>query len=60
MGLDIGIERAGFDLRLACEVDKFCRQTISLNRPKSALLGDINNYSKEDILRTAGLGEKTK
>ncbi|WP_429037759.1 DNA cytosine methyltransferase [Aeromonas media] len=58
MGLDIGIERAGFDLRLACEVDKFCRQTISLNRPKSALLGDINNYSKEDILRTAGLGGK--
>lgn len=58
MGLDIGIERAGFDLRLACEVDKFCRQTISLNRPKSALLGDINNYSKEDILRSAGLGEK--
>lgn len=58
MGLDIGIERAGFDLRLACEVDKFCRQTISLNRPKSALLGDINNYSKEDILRSAGLGGK--
>ncbi len=58
MGLDLGIESAGFDLRLACEVDKFCRQTISLNRPKSALLGDVNNYSKDDILKSAGLDEK--
>ena len=27
MGLDIGIEKAGFDVRLACEIDKYCRQT---------------------------------
>ncbi len=33
MGLDLGIEKAGFDIRLACEVDKFCRQTIAINRP---------------------------
>ncbi|MEH6637905.1 MAG: DNA cytosine methyltransferase [Porticoccaceae bacterium] len=55
MGLDQGIEKAGFDIRLACELDKFCRQTIALNKPKTALLTDINNYCAEDIRREAGL-----
>ncbi len=55
MGLDLGLEKSGFDIRLACEVDKFCRQTIALNKPNMALLGDINLYSKNDILDAAGL-----
>lgn len=55
MGLDLGIERAGFDIRLACEVDKYCRQTIALNKPDMALIGDINNYSASDVLEYAGL-----
>jgi DNA (cytosine-5)-methyltransferase 1 len=55
MGLDIGIEKAGFDVRLACEIDKYCRQTIALNRPEMALLSDINDYSKQDILDASGL-----
>ena len=55
MGLDLGIEKAGFDIRLTCEIDKFCRQTITLNRPNTALLGDINDYESEDILRAARL-----
>lgn len=55
MGLDLGIEKSGFDIRLACEVDKFCRQTIELNRPNTALLSDINNYSPQDILEKAKL-----
>lgn len=55
MGLDLGIEKAGFDIRLACEVDKYCRQTIALNRPEMALIGDINNYSADDILEYAGI-----
>jgi DNA (cytosine-5)-methyltransferase 1 len=58
MGLDIGIEKAGFDVRLACEIDKYCRQTIALNRPNTALLSDINLYSKQDILDASGLCEK--
>ena len=33
MGLDQGIESAGFDIRLVCEFDKYCRQTIALNKP---------------------------
>lgn len=55
MGLDLGIEKAGFNIRLACEVDKFCRQTIALNRPNTALLGDINDYEPDDILNAAKL-----
>jgi DNA (cytosine-5)-methyltransferase 1 len=55
MGLDLGLEKAGFEVRLACESDKFCRQTIALNRPSTALLGDINDYSAEDILEAARL-----
>ncbi len=55
MGLDLGIEKAGFEVRLACEFDKFCRQTIAINRPNVALLGDINNYTKEEVLKEAGL-----
>lgn len=55
MGLDLGIEKAGFDIRLACEIDKFCRQTIALNKPNTALLTDINHYSAGDIREAAGL-----
>ncbi len=57
MGLDLGLEKSGFDIRLACEVDKYCRQTIALNKPTMALLGDINLYSKNDILDAAGLSD---
>lgn len=58
MGLDIGLERAGFDIRLACEIDKYCRQTIALNKPDTALIGDINAYQPDEILDFAGLDRK--
>ena len=57
MGLDLGIEKAGFDVRLACEIDKYCRQTIALNKPDIALLNNVNDYSKQDILDASGLTE---
>lgn len=55
MGLDRGIEKAGFDIKLVCEVDKYCRQTIALNKPDIALIGDINDYSADEVLNYAGL-----
>lgn len=55
MGLDQGIEKAGFEIMLACEVDKYCRQTIALNKPDMALIGDINDYTPDEILSYAGL-----
>lgn len=55
MGLDLGLEKAGISVLLACEFDKACRMTISKNRPELALLGDIWDYSADDIRRAAGL-----
>ena len=57
LGLDLGIENAGFDIRLVCENDKYCRETITTNRPNPALLADINNYQPEDILEKAQLSD---
>ncbi len=58
MGLDIGLKKAGFDIRLACEYDKYCQQTIKHNQPDLPLLTDINNYEAADILEAAGLSEE--
>lgn len=55
MGLDIGIEKAGFKTILACEVDKSARKTIKANKPDIALIGDIRDYSPQDIMEHAGL-----
>ena len=60
MGLDIGLEKAGIDVILACESEKFIRETIKLNRPKIKLLEDINNYSAKEIRKEAGLKSKEK
>ncbi len=53
MGLDIGMSRGGIRALLACECNKFCRMTIDRNVPDMALIGDINDYSAEEILRFA-------
>ncbi len=55
MGLDLGLEKAGIEIALACEVDKRCRQTILANRPDIALIGDIAEYTPEKILEYAGI-----
>ena len=55
MGLDIGLHKVGFKTLLACEIDKSSRETIIANNPKIGLIGDIRNYSTEEILDYAGL-----
>lgn len=55
MGLDIGLHKVGFKTFLACEIDKSSRETIVANNPKIGLIGDIRNYSTEEILEYAGL-----
>ncbi len=57
MGLDIGLEEAGFETILACEVDKHCRETIQTNKPNIALIGDIRDYTASDIRLACGLSE---
>jgi DNA (cytosine-5)-methyltransferase 1 len=58
MGLDIGLHKAGFETLLACEIDKASRQTILSNCPEIGLIGDIRDYTTEEILEYAGLKSK--
>lgn len=60
MGLDIGLEKEGFNVVLACEFDKACRNTITLNQPNIGLIGDIRNYSVEEIIKHSGLNDKSE
>lgn len=55
LGLDLGLEKAGIEILLACEIDKHCRKTIATNKPDLALLGDIREYRAEEIKAAAGL-----
>ena len=59
MGLDIGMSHAGINALLACEFNKYCRMTIAKNKPDIALIGDINNYTPEEILRFAKIRRAT-
>ncbi|MGL1932248.1 MAG: DNA cytosine methyltransferase [Desulfotalea sp.] len=55
MGLDLGLEKAGFEILLSCEIDNACRKTILKNKPKVALIDDINSYDANDIRKACNL-----
>ncbi|MGB3496490.1 MAG: DNA cytosine methyltransferase [Elainellaceae cyanobacterium] len=55
MGLDLGLEKEGIKVLLACEIDAAARKTIETNRPDMALVGDIRDYSAAEIREKAGL-----
>lgn len=57
MGMDIGLEQAGFETIFASEIDNACRKTILKNHPDIALVGDIRQYSPDQIKKIAGLDE---
>jgi DNA (cytosine-5)-methyltransferase 1 len=44
MGLDIGLEKAGFMIKLACEIDPYCQKTIKKNHPDIPLIHDVRDY----------------
>jgi DNA (cytosine-5)-methyltransferase 1 len=49
-GLDLGFEKAGFDITLANEFDPRIWETFKLNHPKTKLIeGDIKNIKPEDL-----------
>lgn len=60
LGLDIGMELAGINAILYCELDRKCRMTIDANRPDVALLGDITKVTAADVREMAGIGESTE
>jgi DNA (cytosine-5)-methyltransferase 1 len=52
MGLDLGLEAAGFDIVSCVENDKMCIETIRANRPNVKLYpDDINNLDPYIILK---------
>lgn len=62
MGLDLGLERAGFVTKIAIDIDKSACATIRRNRPNLPIIeGDINKIAADEILEEAGLkrGEVT-
>ena len=55
MGLDLGLEKEGIRVLLACEVNPAARKTLEANRPDMTLIGDIRDYSAAAIREKAGL-----
>lgn len=60
LGLDLGLEKNGIKTLLASEMDKSCVKTIKANRPDLPVLGDLLNYTHDDIRKAAGLGRRQR
>src|SRR5688572_22760443 len=54
-GLDFGFEAAGFETRVAVEMDPAACRVMALNRRWSVIERDIHEVSSLDILKMAGL-----
>ncbi|MCJ2040843.1 DNA cytosine methyltransferase [Methylobacterium sp. J-059] len=55
-GLDFGFEEAGFETRVALELDKFACRTMRLNRPSWEVIeGDVNAVPSSVILEKGRL-----
>jgi DNA (cytosine-5)-methyltransferase 1 len=54
-GLDFGFEAAGFETRVALELDKTSCRTIRLNRDWPVVENDINKVSSADVLSVGNL-----
>tara|TARA_B100000989_G_scaffold289605_1_gene261680 strand:+ start:546 stop:1721 length:1176 start_codon:yes stop_codon:yes gene_type:complete len=57
LGLDLGLEENEIENILFCENDKFCRETISKNKPNVPLIENILDYSASDIRNISGLSK---
>ncbi|MBR6963022.1 MAG: DNA (cytosine-5-)-methyltransferase [Prevotella sp.] len=55
MGLDLGIEKAGFNVRVCVEMDKWAVRTIKANTHIPVIERDINTVTTDEILNVAGL-----
>ncbi len=56
LGLDLGLERAGFRIRVAVDCNRFAAETIRRNRPEIPVINrPIEKVSTAEILEAAGL-----
>lgn len=58
MGLDLGIEKAGFSIKVCVEMDKWAAKTIQENTSIPVIDRDINDVTTEEILHAAGLSKE--
>lgn len=58
MGLDLGIEKVGFKIRVCLEKDKWAAQTIRANTSIPVIERDINDVHTDEILAAAGIGRQ--
>ncbi|MEL7463308.1 MAG: DNA cytosine methyltransferase [Pseudomonadota bacterium] len=55
-GMDAGFHQAGFDVKLAIEIDPSCCETLRHNMKSTRVVhGDINALSSEEICELSGL-----
>ncbi|MGI6666732.1 MAG: DNA cytosine methyltransferase [Bacillota bacterium] len=59
MGLDLGLEQAGFATHVCVEIDRDCRRTIESNRPRLrypelTIFGDITRVSPDMLMSASG------
>lgn len=56
MGMDLGLEQAGFEIRVAVECDRYAAATIRENHPSLPVIErKLQEVSTEEILEVAGL-----
>jgi DNA (cytosine-5)-methyltransferase 1 len=55
MGLDRGLEEAGFSVRLAVEIDEDARATVKANRPHLPVLDDVRQLTAALVRERAGV-----
>ena len=49
LGLDMGLEQAGFQTRFACEINDDARATIAANRPHLPLADDVTRLTPSAV-----------
>lgn len=54
MGLDLGLEKAGINIKLCQDFDKNCYETMLANH-RNAMTGDIRDIEAETVLKASGL-----
>jgi DNA (cytosine-5)-methyltransferase 1 len=54
-GASLGLADAGFDLRLAADLDPACGLTHAANLPGEFIVGDIRDVDADKVLTTAGV-----
>lgn len=50
-GLDLGLERAGMEIRWQVEIDKFCRKVLEKHWPDVRRYGDIRELTGDELER---------